>query len=204
MNESVLDKPIVLKLNAAWQPIGWTSPRKAFVDMCGGEYGSKPPALALDMTVTENGELENAVAVNWETWKTLPVRPCDLGVSTHSGAIRCPTVIVAPNFNQMPLITPRLSKKAILERDGYRCAYTDEKLPASQLNIDHVGPKSRGGRDTWENLVACRKDINFKKGNKTNKEAGLSLKRKPKALNAVPKSATIREVKRPEHAPFIK
>lgn len=91
--------------------------------------------------------------------------------------------------------------------DGFavhNCAYTDEKLPASQLNIDHVIPKSRGGRDTWENLVACRKDINFKKGNKTNKEAGLSLKRKPKALNAVPKSATIREVKRPEHAPFIK
>lgn len=202
--DSIIDKYLVLKLNANWQPIGWTSPRKAFVDMCGGEYGGTPPALALDLTLDSNGGLESAVAVKWDAWKDLPVRECDLGVSTRSGAIRCPMVIVAPNYAQMPVIAPRLTKKGILERDGYRCAYTDEKLPASQLNIDHVLPRSRGGRDTWENLVACRKDINFKKGNKTNKEAKISLIRKPTAPKSVPKSFTIREIKRPEHAPFIK
>jgi hypothetical protein len=199
----ILDKAIVLKLNANWEPLGWTTPRKAFVDLCGGMYGGTPPALALSTALDENGKLVEAVPMKWEEWMKLDVRPQDLAVQTKSGAIRCPTVIISPNYNKMPLVTPKLTKRAILERDGFRCAYTGDKLHASQLNVDHISPRSRGGRDTWENLVACRRDINTKKGNKTNKEAGLTLLKKPHAPKPVPKSFTVREVKRPEHAAFV-
>jgi 5-methylcytosine-specific restriction endonuclease McrA len=199
----ILDKAIVLKLNANWAPLGWTTPRKAFVDMCGGKYGGTPPALSLSVSVDENGKLTEAIPLKWEDWVKLEVRPQDLAVQTKSGAIRCPTVIVAPNYDQMPHVQQKLTKRAILERDGFVCAYSGEKLPISKLNIDHINPKSKGGKDTWENLVACRKDINTRKGNKSNKEAGLVLLKKPRAPKPVPKSFTVREVKRPEHGPFI-
>lgn len=202
--DSVLNKAIVLKLNANWERLGYTTPKKAFIDMCGGEYGGTPPALALDITLDENGQLANATPTKWEDWVGLPVRECDLSVSLRSGAIRCPLVIIAPKYAKMPLITPALTRKAILERDGHRCQYTDEVLPASELNIDHVIPKDKGGKNTWENLVTSRRDINFKKGNKSNDEAGLSLKRKPKAPKAMPKSFLVKQAYRPEHVPFIK
>lgn len=199
-----LDKAVVLKLNANWEPIGWTTPRKAFVDMTGGLDGGTPPALGLSISVDENGDLAEALPMKWEEWVGLEVRPQDLAIQTKSGAIRVPTVIVAPNYKKMPLITPKLTRKAILERDGYTCGYTGEKLPAEMLNVDHVTPKSRGGGDDWENLVACRKDINTKKGSRLNHEIGLKLKKQLKAPKPIPKSFTIREAKRPEHAPFIK
>lgn len=200
----ILDKAIVLKLNALWQPLGWTTPRKAFVDLCGGAYGGTPPALAVSTTLDDNGNLVEAIPLKWEEWKKLEVRPQDLAVQTKSGAVRCPTVLVAPNYKKVPIIQQKLTKRAILERDGFECAYTGERLHASQLNVDHVIPKSKGGRDAWDNLVACRKDINYKKGNKSNEEAGLVLRKTPKAPKAVPKSFTIREIKRREHAPFIR
>jgi hypothetical protein len=203
MSASLLDKPIVLKLNANWERIGWTTPRKAFVDLCGGAYGGTPPALALSVAIDENGELVEAIPMKWEEWMKLPVRECDLGISTRSGAVRVPTVLIAPNYQKMPLIKPRLTKRAILERDGYRCQYTNEKLPPSQLNIDHVVPRNRGGKDTWGNLVASRKDLNSKKGNKLNEEIGYSLVRKPTEPKAVPKSYTINEARHPTQLPFI-
>lgn len=73
--------------------------------------------------------------------------------------------------------TPPLSRRAVLRRDGGRCAYCDQ--PAD--TIDHVVPKSRGGRHEWDNVVAaCQKD-NLKKGNHLLVEIGWSLSFTPSA-----------------------
>ena len=200
----LLDKAIVLKLNASWQPIGWTTPRAAFVALCGGAYGGTPPALALSTAVNEDGDLIEAIPMRWEEWMKLEVRPSDLAINIKDRAIRCPTVIISPNYDKMPVVTIRLTKRAILERDNFTCGYSGEKLPASMLNVDHIDPRSRGGKDSWDNLVTCRKDINTWKGNRRNEEIGLKLKKKPHAPKQVPKSFTIREAKRPEHLPFIR
>ena len=50
----------------------------------------------------------------------------------------------------------------------------------SELNIDHVIPRSRGGRNTWDNLVTCSVDANSRKGGRTPEEAGMKLIRKPR------------------------
>ena len=55
----------------------------------------------------------------------------------------------------------------------FKCVYCNSK---NELTIDHVIPKSRGGKNTWENLVTCCKKCNAKKDNKTPKEAGMKLK----------------------------
>lgn len=199
--ESILDKNFVLNLNASWQKIGWRTVRQSIISLCGGD--SEHPALALDIELDDDGKLIRATPTVWEDWIKLEVRSSDLAITTAKGTIRCPTIIVSRNFKEMPVKRPRLSKKAILERDGYVCQYSGEKLHPSQLNVDHVTPRDKGGKDEWENLVACRKEINTKKGNKFNHEAGLKLKKKPNAPRAAPVSFFIREARRPEQEAFF-
>ena len=71
------------------------------------------------------------------------------------------------------------SRENIFKRDEYTCQYCGKKLSANELTLDHVYPKSRLGPDTWENIVACCKECNQYKANRTPKEAGMKLLRRP-------------------------
>ncbi|MDQ1295067.1 MAG: hypothetical protein QG608_2952 [Actinomycetota bacterium] len=68
-----------------------------------------------------------------------------------------------------------VSRRGVLRRDNHRCAYCGSHA----TTIDHVLPRSRGGRDTWENLVACCVTCNNTKGNRTPEEKGWSLRIRP-------------------------
>jgi|TARA_Y100001937_G_scaffold29865_1_gene43045 5-methylcytosine-specific restriction endonuclease McrA len=70
------------------------------------------------------------------------------------------------------------SRHLIYKRDNYECQYCGSK---KDLTIDHVTPRSKGGDDTWTNLVTACSSCNVKKGSKTLKEAGLVLKSTPRA-----------------------
>jgi len=130
--------------------------------------------------------------VPWEEWITLPIRPHDNAVHTVRGQIRVPTVIVAVNFARVPKKRPKLSAKTIRERDGNRCQYTGVSLRPDEGSLDHVLPRSRGGKDTWENLVWSSKDVNARKANRLPHEAGLRLLKQPRAPKELPASAFIR------------
>lgn len=69
-----------------------------------------------------------------------------------------------------------LTRKNVLKRDNHRCQYCGRT--SVPLTLDHVLPKQRGGRDTWENLVAACHPCNVKKGNRTPAEASMPLLRK--------------------------
>jgi len=101
-------------------------------------------------------------------------------VKTVASAIMVPPVVRLLRFDRVRRPTLRLSRQNVYLRDGYRCQYTGEKLPASRLNLDHVVPTSRGGQTTWENLVCCSITVNSRKGGRTPEEAGLTLIRKPR------------------------
>lgn len=199
---NVLENPIVLRLNSAWQPIGVTTPRQAIVALCGG-IPNERPALAMDITVDEHGNMVSAIPTDWDNWIKLPVRSGDTALLTSRGEIRCPTVLINPRFNKMPKKMPRLTKAAILNRDGYTCAYTGKKLDRSTATVDHIIPRHKGGRDEWENLVACDKDVNFRKGSRLNEEVGLKLAKKPKAPAPLPVSATIKSINHPDWSHFL-
>ncbi len=89
-----------------------------------------------------------------------------------------PSVIVLrnyvriPNGRQVPV-----SRRGVLRRDGQRCAYCGQ----SATTIDHVLPRSRGGADSWENLVACCLRCNNVKGDRTPGEMGWALRVRPRA-----------------------
>jgi 5-methylcytosine-specific restriction endonuclease McrA len=135
---------------------------------------------------------ENIRPVAWAEWLTLPVREQDEAVQTVRGAIRVPTVIVALNFAKVPRKRPKLCAKAIRERDGNRCQYTGKILRPEEGSMDHVLPRSRGGADSWENLVWAAKEVNARKGNRLPQEAGLRLLNAPRAPKELPVTTLIR------------
>ena len=65
-------------------------------------------------------------------------------------------------------------------RDRFTCQYSGQRLPAHELTFDHVIPRSRGGRTSWENVVTASSDWNLRKANKTPKEAGMHLLNEPR------------------------
>jgi 5-methylcytosine-specific restriction endonuclease McrA len=177
----ILNKSIVLVLNRNWQAINIRTPADAFCQM------ATNVATALEI------DGENRIRpVLWDEWITLPIREQDNAVNTVRGAIRVPTVIVAVNFAKVPKKRPKLCAKSIRERDGDRCQYTGKLLRPDQGSLDHVLPRSRGGKDEWGNLVWSDKTVNAKKGNRLPHAAGLKLLNVPRAPKELPVTALIR------------
>lgn len=201
-HECVLDKSIVLSLNANWLPIGVKTIREAVIALM-SESDGEPPLFALDLNVDAEGNLEYANPLSWEAWERLPVRENDLFIQTARKQIRAPLVVICRWYSKVPMRRPRLSNANVLERDGYTCQYSGRKLPRSSLNVDHVVPLDRGGRNTWHNMVACEKGINSRKSNRLNHEAGLKLIRQPEEPKAVPVSFALTEAKHPSWVPFV-
>jgi 5-methylcytosine-specific restriction endonuclease McrA len=89
------------------------------------------------------------------------------GAILHAARVRMPmpSVIRLLEYRRIPHQTRALSRKNILLRDRNSCQYCGVVLPAGELTLDHVIPRSRGGLSTWENLVACCHGCNRRKGN---------------------------------------
>ena len=104
-------------------------------------------------------------------------------VHSASRALPVPSVIRLLAYRHIPQQTRALSRKNILLRDRNTCQFCRRMLPASELTLDHVVPRSRGGRSSWENLVACCYKCNNSKGNRTPEEAGFALARRPRPFN---------------------
>jgi 5-methylcytosine-specific restriction endonuclease McrA len=101
-------------------------------------------------------------------------------VHAASRALQVPSVIRLLTYRHIPQQTRALSRKNILLRDRNICQFCGRHFPASELTLDHVMPRSRGGHSTWENLVACCYQCNNRKGDRTPEEAGLKLVQRPR------------------------
>ncbi len=100
-------------------------------------------------------------------------------LNTPSSSIRVPEVILLKFFNRFVHREVRFSRRNIFERDRNVCQYCGKNFSKVHITIDHVIPRSRGGRDTWENLVVACARCNVTKGSRTPKEAKMPLLRKP-------------------------
>ena len=97
--------------------------------------------------------------------------------------MRMPAVIRLSRYRKVPQKRHVVTRRNIFSRDLHSCQYCGCVFAGSQLTLDHVLPKSRGGRDTWENLVACCYACNHRKADRTPEEAGMALSRTPRAVN---------------------
>jgi 5-methylcytosine-specific restriction endonuclease McrA len=152
----------VLVLNRSYLPIHVTTVRRAFSLIYQGT------ALAV------NGNYET---FDFDAWRTLSAG--DDGVGTPGGEIALPRVIVLLSYDRVPKRHVRYSRLNIFARDKFTCQYCGGKPHRSQLNLDHVIPRSLGGRTTWENVVCSCVDCNRRKGGRTPAQARLRLIRQP-------------------------
>ncbi len=159
----VLSLPVLI-LNRHFQPVQVTTAKRAFVLLYGGA------ANALD----EEGE-----PYDFDLWRTLPVRDGDDIVPIVGGGLRVPRVLHLHRYDRTPRVTVRLTRRNLMFRDAHTCQYCGKRPPLRELNIDHVMPRSRGGGDTWENLVTACRVCNLRKGWKTPEEANMNLARRP-------------------------
>ncbi|WP_423226382.1 HNH endonuclease [Candidatus Amarolinea aalborgensis] len=99
---------------------------------------------------------------------------------------RVPVVIRLITYVRIPRHMPLpLSRRTIIARDRYTCQYCGCQFSRSELTLDHVIPRSRGGETAWENVVAACRACNQRKGNRTPDEAGyalLSVPRRPRYI----------------------
>jgi 5-methylcytosine-specific restriction endonuclease McrA len=90
-----------------------------------------------------------------------------------------PSVVRLLRYRSVPRHSRSVSRKNIFIRDGHACQYCGSVLPSLRLTLDHVIPRSRGGRSEWQNLVTCCYPCNNRKGNLTPEEAGMILRKRP-------------------------
>ena len=98
-------------------------------------------------------------------------------------SVPVPSVIRLTEYVHIPFERKSLSRKNILLRDHNTCQYCGKVHTPSDLTLDHVIPKSRGGSSNWDNLVASCKKCNNRKGNYMPDEAGMKLIKRPQAFS---------------------
>jgi 5-methylcytosine-specific restriction endonuclease McrA len=139
----------VLLLNASYEPLALVSDRRAVVLVLGGR--AEPVAFRAEAPVFHSAQLD----------VTVPA------------IVRLLHMVRIPRWAR----TPPLTRRAVLRRDGGRCAYCS----AAADTVDHVIPKSRGGRHDWANVVASCQQDNLAKGDQLLDELGWSLPFLPRA-----------------------
>ncbi len=97
--------------------------------------------------------------------------------------MRMPSVIRLSRYRKVPQKRHMVTRRNIFSRDLNACQYCAMVFASGRLTLDHVLPRSRGGRDTWENLVTCCHACNHRKADRTPDEAGMPLIRAPRAVN---------------------
>lgn len=189
---NIIDKNICLCLNSIWQPINTKTVGEAVSDLYAGSY----KALDISYEKKPDGSVDfekplNMNPLDWRDWVKLDVRDYDLYVRSAKLKIRVPTVLVCQTFSKMPFKRLSLTPENIRKRDNNTCQYTGKKLNSEEGSIDHVIPKSKGGENSWDNMVYCDKKLNTLKGNKSLNEANLKLIKNPTEPKGKPIASTI-------------
>jgi len=164
---SVLTKK-VLVLNRSWLPINVATVRDAVVLVYTNAAQFVHP--------------KTYEAFNFDTWRDAADFSKDASKYLHGCGWKMlvPEVIVLTEYNGISRRNVKFSRKNIFERDRYTCQYCGKQRRRPDLNLDHVLPKSRGGRSCWENVVLACYACNTRKDNRTPQEAGMHLRKKPK------------------------
>ena len=155
----------VLVLNRSWVAVQIASVRRAMSLLYQGLARAVHP---VDYTLYD-----------FDDWCELS-RFVENGLFVHTVQlrIRVPEVVILRAFNGFVRQEIRFSRRNIFERDKNTCQYCGRRTPKTDLTLDHVIPRSRGGIDSWDNLVLACMVCNVRKGNRTPDEARMPLIRR--------------------------
>lgn len=166
MGTAVLLNSRVLVLNRNWIAVHICDARRALVLL----YQN------LARAVTEDYE-----TLNFDSWRDLSrfARDSEV-VHTPCYPLMIPQVIKLISYNRFPPLRVKFSRRNIYLRDRNQCQYCGARPPREEMTIDHVVPRSRGGKTVWGNVVLACSVCNARKGNQSPRECGISVIRKPR------------------------
>ena len=154
------------------------------------EYNMK--TLKLDFSYRPVGVIDCLEAlVMCIIGKAIAVEEYEEEISSPSVTFKIPSVIVLKRVVKFINNSLHVNRNNIFWRDKNQCQYCGIIETPKELTLDHIVPKSRGGKNTWTNLVTCCKKCNQEKRDRTPEEAGMKLLNKPKA----PKHSVLRNTK---------
>lgn len=168
----------VLVLNKNYQAIRVVNVRRAF------------SMLARDLAEVVHIETDEAGEKTWQNldfaeWVEISQLKHEFEPERHDWIhtvrlqIAVPRIIRLLGYDKLPRQEVKFNRRNIYARDSNRCQYCGKKFPTTELSLDHVVPKSQGGKSTWENIVCCCVKCNVKKGGRTPEQAHLHLYSKP-------------------------
>jgi len=160
----------VLVLNRLWQAVNVCTVRRAVSLLFEGH--------AQVVLGQQDGSFQTFGFQQWQDFST--DAPQEPSIRTVSFRLRIPRVILLLFFDRLPRKEVKFTRHNIFERDKNTCQYCGNSFDRKDLNLDHVIPRDRGGPTTWENIVCSCIRCNTRKANRTPREVGLTLIRKPK------------------------
>ena len=174
MGSAVALESSVLVLNRLYVAVSVVSVKRAFALLC--------KAMA-EVIYVDDGRPE---AYDFESWLELSQMKeawTEDGhgewISTVSFDVRVPRIVRLLGFDRLPRQRVKLNRRNVFARDENRCQYCGKRFSTSELSLDHVSPRSRGGVSSWRNLVCACTRCNKKKGGRTPLEAKMRLIRRP-------------------------
>lgn len=179
----------VLVLNRSYIPIHITSVRRAFTLLYEGM------AKAVDRQFE---------TFDFQSWSDLAIQSHHETIGLVDRMIRIPRVIILTAYDRVPRRHVRFSRMNIYLRDGSICQFCGQKFSRMDLNLDHVIPRHRGGKTTWENVVTSCIPCNRKKGGHVLREVGMKLVRQPVRPRWTPfMDFSLKDVRYNEWKPFF-
>jgi 5-methylcytosine-specific restriction endonuclease McrA len=168
----------VLVLNRFYQAIRVINVRRAFSLLC------------RDLAEVIHIETDSAGKSQWQNldftgWQELSLLKAEFEpdgydwIHTVRFQIAVPRIIRLLGYDKLPRQDVKFNRRNIYARDGSKCQYCGRKYSTTELSLDHVLPKSQGGKSTWDNIVCCCVKCNVKKGGRTPEQAHMHLITKP-------------------------
>ncbi len=153
----------VLILNRNYQPVNVTHWRRAMTML----YIGAVKALDREYRLFD-----------FDDWQALSAAYNDEdAVRTTNRRIVIPRIVVLQAYDRLPRARVRFSRHNIFARDDHTCQYCAGRFARLDLNLDHVLPRSQGGKTNWENVVTSCIACNSRKGGRTPEQAGMKLVR---------------------------
>jgi 5-methylcytosine-specific restriction endonuclease McrA len=172
VERSALDSS-VLVLNQHYAAVRVISARRAFC------------MLFKEVAEIVSVENEQFVAYDLESWREISELRSRYEREDHEW-VKCvrfelavPRIIRLLFYDRLPRTNVKFTRRNIFARDSNRCQYCGKKFATSELSLDHVVPRSRGGVSSWTNIVCCCIKCNVRKGGRTPDEAHMKLVREP-------------------------
>jgi 5-methylcytosine-specific restriction endonuclease McrA len=164
MSLAVLERP-TLVLNRNWMPVNIATVARSLTMLW------NESALVVDP--------DDFRTYTWHDWAALAPKEGEPFLRAVTFRMRVPEVLALTRHDRPRSNSVTFCRRNVFKRDHSTCQYCGRQPGSSELTIDHVLPRSAGGRTTWENCVLACVSCNARKANRTPDQAGMKLRRHP-------------------------